>query len=776
MKMLIERLELRNFEGYRKAEIDFTKGLNIITGRNSTGKTTILEALLFALYGGWPGLEKKILMSKLQGIAGSMSVKLLANIQGKRVEIKREGRLIGREGEIKRFRMEKLSLKIDGKEVPIQTEEELNKKIGELTGMGVKMFMNLIYSRQGELTNILEPKKEDMDLILGISLMKELVEQLDSAKKSLEKYEGRDAKTMLEDLKEQLPKIINQIEQLESQINFLTREVDKLEEIVSKAKSKDLKELVQLIEKRDKIMDDIRKKENSLISILDEKGVKKIEELNLLAFEANRKEEALRSEIKHLKEEEISIKNFYEEISSKLSKVEAYLKSASVSTVEELEQKITSMLEEYKQKSDELKTDELKFKSIEERRNTLMGKSTTIREEIESHKELLEKGIVNCPTCGQEVNPSMLEQIICDKERQMEQFEKERLEVEEEYEKIKKKLNDLKTELAQFSSRFSNLKRVHEEITILLSGKKLEELKNEKVKVQKDLEEISGAIEERNGNLIEARTKKESLEEAIERIKYLEEEKRELKRELSECLDGIHSRLQALSFPFNPEEADLKARIAERLPLSLEELSKKEEDLKKNREQLAHLQARLKDSQEDGRKTKEKIEELQKRLKKVKVCEDLLEEIKGGIESQRERKLRRMADEALRVYETLTDQRVYKAFKVNRDDYTVEVFPSRLEDYIPAKRTGGGHQTLIALAMRVALLHVLNQKSLIILDEPTYGVDSENLPQLMSYFSEVAKRLEQTILVTHYGLGEEEAANIIKVSLAPDGSSTVSRT
>jgi DNA repair exonuclease SbcCD ATPase subunit len=103
----------------------------------------------------------------------------------------------------------------------------------------------------------------------------------------------------------------------------------------------------------------------------------------------------------------------------------------------------------------------------------------------------------------------------------------------------------------------------------------------------------------------------------------------------------------------------------------------------------------------------------------------------------------------------------------------VSVYREGVEGYIPAKRVGGGHQTLIALAVRLALLNVLGMRGMLMLDEPTYGVDSENLPQLMAYFAEAAKRLRQMVLVTHHGLGEEEAANIVKVSLAADGSSTL---
>jgi DNA repair exonuclease SbcCD ATPase subunit len=65
---------------------------------------------------------------------------------------------------------------------------------------------------------------------------------------------------------------------------------------------------------------------------------------------------------------------------------------------------------------------------------------------------------------------------------------------------------------------------------------------------------------------------------------------------------------------------------------------------------------------------------------------------------------------------------------------------------IPATRVGGGHQTLLALAIRLTLLDTLGFRSLLILDEPTYGVDSDNLPQPASYIGQASRQLSQMIL------------------------------
>ena len=46
--MKLEKISLTNFRNYKKKEFEFVDGINLITGANGTGKTNLLEALLFA--------------------------------------------------------------------------------------------------------------------------------------------------------------------------------------------------------------------------------------------------------------------------------------------------------------------------------------------------------------------------------------------------------------------------------------------------------------------------------------------------------------------------------------------------------------------------------------------------------------------------------------------------------------------------------------------------------------------------------------------------------
>jgi len=61
--------------------------------------------------------------------------------------------------------------------------------------MSLRKFISLVYIRQDGFTEILEPQREQMDSAMGITLLRELHEQLDEARKELERFNGKDAAT-----------------------------------------------------------------------------------------------------------------------------------------------------------------------------------------------------------------------------------------------------------------------------------------------------------------------------------------------------------------------------------------------------------------------------------------------------------------------------------------------------------------------------------------------------------------------------------------------------
>lgn len=772
---MLERLELKGFEGYRYGEVEFSPGLNLITGRNSTGKTTLLDAVLFALYGEAPGVDKKMLVSRLTTALNRLSVRLAVKLPNGHFEVWRTGVLYKRGGK-EAFRTERLKFTVNGRDVPLAGEDELRRKVSELMGMGLKKFLNLVYVRQGELTGILKPKREDMDFILGINVLREVAEQLEEARRTFEKYEGKDIRTLVETCREhELPRIKRYIGSLEKQIAPLEKDVSQLEQLLEKAKSDELKKLLTLIDNRYICMTDIFEKKTKLEAILNGKGVSSVEGLKGLLHLTEKDAIRARDNVEALKKRKEVLQNKFDGKKKRLDAVEASLKTVPASTLQDLEvllQKTNGRLSELEKEVGDV---EVKHSAVLDKRSKIAGKISSLRGEVENHRRLLEEGAAECPTCGQKIAPELLERLSAEKEAEIKNLEAEYATVDAEYKTLDSKLENLKGEFERVRTRVENLMQMRDEIKRLLDGDTLEGLREACEKLNEELEEVNSKITEEAKRHASLENKLGDLKKAFTDVNVLQRRMEKLKENLKKNIEDIAVCLQALSLPFNAEDPDLKSKVAEKFPLSPEEIKEKEKELKEKKERLKNLKVDL----EKNRKEKEKIEGmlkvLEERSQKAKMAGELAEKLKAGIEKRRKTLLNDVQRRALNIYNTLTNQHIYKAFRINPDTYEVYVQPAGLAGFIPATRVGGGHQTLIALAVRMAILDVLEQKSLLILDEPTYGVDSENLPQLISHITEMARSLHQVLLVTHYGIGMEEATNIIKVSIAPDGSSQVER-
>ena len=110
--MFIKNLTLKNFRNYSEETIDFTNGINILTGSNAQGKTNAAEAIFFLCTGYSPRANKDKLVIKngeeraeIKGIAqsnyGDISVRINFNKNDKKnvyvneLEVLRIGELLG---------------------------------------------------------------------------------------------------------------------------------------------------------------------------------------------------------------------------------------------------------------------------------------------------------------------------------------------------------------------------------------------------------------------------------------------------------------------------------------------------------------------------------------------------------------------------------------------------------------------------------------------------------------------------------------------------------
>ena len=65
--MHLNKLVMRNFKKFRRAEVEFQDGLTGIVGSNGAGKSTIVEAIAWALYGNRASSIKRDFIRNARG-------------------------------------------------------------------------------------------------------------------------------------------------------------------------------------------------------------------------------------------------------------------------------------------------------------------------------------------------------------------------------------------------------------------------------------------------------------------------------------------------------------------------------------------------------------------------------------------------------------------------------------------------------------------------------------------------------------------------------------
>ncbi len=174
---MIEKLKIKNFKSHEDSNIDFTPGLNIFLGEVGAGKTSILEAISFALFGKYAGNINQ--NGLIRRGAEKAEISLIFSTTTGRYKIER---MIS----VKKIQKPKMSV-YDGKEwmLAVDGATAVSKSVEDFLNVDASTFLAAIYASQSEIKEMLETqpgkRRERLDKLLGIDMYEKIWKTLGEA-------------------------------------------------------------------------------------------------------------------------------------------------------------------------------------------------------------------------------------------------------------------------------------------------------------------------------------------------------------------------------------------------------------------------------------------------------------------------------------------------------------------------------------------------------------------------------------------------------------------
>jgi exonuclease SbcC len=204
--MKIRKLIINGFGPYAtKQELDFEKNLQdknmfVITGNTGAGKTTIFDAINFALYGEANGCdrESKSLRSDFADPETPTEVELWFSLREKEYYVKRTPSYIKPKQRGEGFVENKPSAEIKlSKDKTVTGVNQVTKEVENILGITTEQFKQLVMIPQGEFKKLLNAKSDEKEdifrKIFGTeifqSIQNNIKEQANKLKRSIEQVE-----------------------------------------------------------------------------------------------------------------------------------------------------------------------------------------------------------------------------------------------------------------------------------------------------------------------------------------------------------------------------------------------------------------------------------------------------------------------------------------------------------------------------------------------------------------------------------------------------------
>ena len=662
--MIIKKVQLENYRSHSNTTVEFTKGVNLILGKNGRGKTSILEAISTVMFNtkDRSGKETGKSYIKFGEKSSKVEIDFIAN----------DGREYNLKTEFFKTKPKKQTLKdMIGSEYDGDIQEKLEELCGIKKGFE-ETYENIVIAKQNEFINIFKDsgttREKTFNKIFNTQIYKEMYDSF--LKEAVDKY-----KEKVKELDKEITFLKENMEDKEQITNFLKEEKDieknlqdnfKNINIVSKNLENEIKNYETTEIELNNLVKNIKDEENKIkkyLNILKENIVeakqakkskiivKETEKPYLEYLNIENRLKDLRENLDNLLEEQklnTQYQNNIEklELSNKNLKVDISNLEENISKNSEKKENLENEISELKAKEENL---DLKLKKyinlLDELEKLENFKDKKLEDKLKKTTEIdiLKKELVSKNDLFKTITIEIIEKKLSDfqeLEKELKLLEEQKIIFETEIKTLKKSSKELSDKICPFlnekcqnledkeaedyfSSKISiktedleNLKKdIEEKTQILVEKVVFEDKRKQYFELEKSIKDLELSLKNEEINLKEIELDIKNLDMDIQKL--IENQEFQNSQMLREKKKELEVELRNLNLD---EKRENLKNLLENLEIEKEKILKNQNSIESNLKEIDEYSKKIK---EDTNKN------IESKKSEIKTFENKLDDLKN---------------------------------------------------------------------------------------------------------------------------------------------------
>jgi exonuclease SbcC len=676
-----DRIRLQNFKCYEETDVRLDRGVTVIHGLNGSGKSSLLEACFFALYGS-KALDKTLDEIVTIG-AEETVVELDFTHAGETYNIRRRIRVSGGDARTAECVME-------GPGGTIEGATDVRERVATLLRMDTEAFVNCAYVRQGEVNKLINASpsaRQDMiDDLLQLGKLEEYRERASDARVGVGRVRD-DKRGALNEIDDQIDEkeekgLHGKRNELRSEIAAVSERIEEYEQNRERAET--------TREQAESIIEEYREKQSELAELESD-----VETLRERIQSTEREREQLADELDGKRERRREARERRDELAADLDGIDADGGELDPGTVEALVEETQSAIDDLTEQIRETSVEKQQYDGTAENRREqaeqLDADAAEAREraeelaaELDEAEELLERKREELAEKAEQADSER--EAFADAPVEFGEAAAHRESVAERLAELRESRAEREATLENARERLAEAEKLREagkcpECGQPVSGSPhvdaIEERRERVAELEAELDELDGRTDELETELERA----EDLvgrEETVEQIERERENLTQLLEERERGLEEKRERIEELEAEAEAAEAEAAEKRTEAAEAEEEATECQEAIAEHNREKARLTQRR--DRLETLRETLGEIADLDTEIERLR-------EQRGEKEEMNDERRERLAEKRERrneLREGFDEQRVEKARteKENAEEYLEDVAEEleRLDD------------------------------------------------------------------------------------------------